>query len=168
MTAALHLAQFSPTVYLLVRGQELGGEPIWRRQVRSHPAIKILYQTEIAEILGENKVAGIKLTRPYESREELPVEGVFVEIGADPDVSLAEDLGVKLNTDGYIEVSESMATNIPGVFAAGDVTGAYGHLDQIVSAEAGGGLAARSAFWRLSNENMNKSKGSLLRRILGR
>lgn len=164
MTAALHVAQFSPTVHLLVRGAELGGEPIWRSQVHSHNRIKVLYQTEVLEIRGEGKVEGVLLSRPHDGKDELPVEGVFVEIGADPEVEIARDLGVELDQDGYIDVSQEMETNISGVFAAGDATNANAHIDQIISAEAEGALAARSAFRLLTEEEM-KTKGNFLQKI---
>lgn len=164
MTSALHLAQFSPLVYLLVRGRDLGGEPIWRRQVENHSKIKILYQTEIMQILGEGKVSGVRLSRPFDGRDDLSVEGVFVDIGADPEVELAEDLGVKLDEDGYIDVSEDMETNIPGVFAAGDATNGNSHMDQIISAGAEGAIAARSAFRLLTEAQV--SKKNFLQKVL--
>lgn len=162
MTSALHVAEFSPEVYLLVRRGELGGEPIWRDKVKSSPKIKILYQTEVIEVLGDKVVSVVKLSRPYGGQDELPVAGVFIEIGADPDVSLAEDLGIELDGEGYIKVGEDMKTNVPCVYAAGDATTGNAHLDQIISAAAEGGLAARSIFWHLTQE---KSKPSFLRRI---
>jgi len=163
MTAALHVALFSPEVYLVVRRDDLGGEPIWREKVRANPKIKILFQTEVTEILGDQTVTGIKLSRPYGGQDSLSLSGVFVEIGADPDVVLAEDLGVELDSAGYIKVSEEMRTNLDCVYASGDATTGNAHLDQIISAAAEGGLAARSIFWHLTQE---KSKPGFLKRLL--
>lgn len=157
MTAALQLAELSPQVHLIVRRKELSGEPIWQKQIHANPKISVLHQTEVIEIIGEDKVRGIKLSRPHEGKDILEVEGVFVEVGADPDVELAKDLGVKLDEEGFIEVSEDMRTNLPGIYAAGDATTGNAHLDQIISAEAEGGLAARSAFWDLCKEKPGKS-----------
>lgn len=165
MTAALHVAKFSPQVHLLVRGTELGGEPIWRQRVHDNPKIAVLHQTEIMEILGEDKVRAIKLSRPHEGKDELPAEGVFVEIGADPDTEMARDLGIKIDEAGYIEVTEEMETSLSCIFAAGDATTGNAHLDQIISAAAEGGLAARGVFWHLTR---SKGKGGFFGKIFGR
>jgi thioredoxin reductase (NADPH) len=151
LTAALHLAEVSPQVYMLVRADKLRGEPTWQKQVQANSKIKILFQTETTEVLGGQAVTSLKLARAFEGNDSLPVEGVFVEIGADPDASLAKDLGVEFDERGFIKVDENMHTNIEGIYAAGDVTTADAHFDQILSAAAQGGMAARSAFFYLKS-----------------
>lgn len=163
MTGALHAAMFSPKVYLIVRGDKLSGEPIWQERVKSNPRVTVIYQTEVTEIIGEKVISAVKLSRPYEGKDELAVEGVFVEIGAVPEVELAKSVGVELDENGFIKVSENMATNVHGVFAAGDSTTGNAHLDQIISAAAEGGLAARAAFWHLGEK---ENKPSFFDRIL--
>lgn len=155
LTAALHLSQFSPKVYLLAR-RELTGEPVWQRKVRENEKIEILLETKVEEILGDECVTGVKLSKPYHDREELAVEGIFVEIGADPDTELSSGLGVAVDEQGYIKVGEDMSTNVPCVYAAGDVTTGNAHLDQIISAAAEGGLAARTVFWHLQAPSAGK------------
>lgn len=150
LTAALHLANFSPQVYLAVRKDHFRGEPIWQEQVKSNRKIKVLFETQITEVIGESSVTAVKLDRPIDGKDILAVQGVFVEIGADPDASLGKDLGVALNEQGFIVVDENMATNVAGVFAAGDLTTADAHFDQIISAQAQAGLAARSSFYHLT------------------
>lgn len=157
MTAALHVSQFSPQVYLLVRGQELNGEPIWQQKIHDNPKIAVLHQTEVTEIIGDDRVRAVRLSRPHEGKDELRVEGVFVEVGGDPDTELAQDLGIKIDEGGYIEVTEEMETSVKCIFAAGDATTGNAHLDQIISAAAEGGLAARSVFWHLTKERSAKS-----------
>lgn len=163
MTAALHVSQFSPQVYLVVRREELGGEPIWRKKVHDSPKIEVLHSTEVTEIDGTDKVSGVKLSRPHEGKDFLPVEGVFVEVGADPDTELAEELGAQLDEAGYIKVAEDMSTNVACVYGAGDVTTGNAHLDQIISAAAEGGLAARTIFWHLTRESSPQT--SIFKRI---
>lgn len=164
LTAALHLSQFSPQVFIIARGKELRGEPVWRKRVHDNPKIEVLHSTEVTAILGQTSVSGIKLSRPHGGKEVLEVQGVFVEIGADPDTELASDLGIKLDEAGFIVVSEEMKTTLPCVYAAGDATTANAHLDQIISAAAEGGLAARSVFLHLSEAS---KKPSLFSRIFG-
>ncbi len=156
LTAALHLSQFSPKVYILARRGELSGEPTWQRKVRENDKIEVLLETKVEAILGEERVTGVKLSKPHQGRDELAVEGVFVEIGADPDTELTKGLGVALDEEGYIKVSENMSTNMPCVYAAGDVTTGNAHLDQIISAAAEGGLAARTIFWHLQAPSTGK------------
>lgn len=164
LTAALHLSKFSPQVFLIARGPELKGEPVWRKRVHDNPKIEVLHSTEVTEILGKDAVHSIKLSRPHEGKDVLDLQGVFVEIGADPDTEIASDLGVKLDEAGYIEVNDNMETNLPCIYAAGDATNGNSHLDQIISAAAEGGLAARSVFLHLSEES---KKPSLFTKIFG-
>lgn len=164
LTAALHLSKFSPQVFLIARGPELKGEPVWRKRVHDNPKIEVLHSTEVTEILGKETVTGVKLSRPHEGQDALEVQGVFVEIGADPDTELAVDAGLKLDEAGYIAVTENMETSYPCVYAAGDATNGNSHLDQIISAAAEGGLAARSVFLHLSQES---KKPSLFSKIFG-
>lgn len=164
LTASLHLSQFSPQVFIIARGPELKGEPVWRQRVHDNPKIEVLHSTEVTEILGKETVTGVKLSRPHDGKDTLDLQGVFVEIGADPDTELAADLGVKLDDSGYIEVTEEMETNVPCIYAAGDATTGNAHLDQIISAAAEGGLAARSVFLHLSQES---KKPSLFSKIFG-
>jgi len=78
--------------------------------------------------------------------EELNVDGVFIEIGAEPPTDFAKKLGLEVDDKGYIRVRDDMSTNIPGVFAAGDCTNAFGGVKQIIVAAAMGAVAATSAY----------------------
>lgn len=164
LTAALHLSKFSPQVFIIARGPELKGEPVWRKRVYDNTKIEVLHSTEVTEILGKDTVTGVKLSRPYGGKDALDLQGVFVEIGADPDTGLASDLGVKLDELGFIEVTEEMKTSLTCIYAAGDATNGNAHLDQIISAAAEGGLAARSVFLHLSEVS---KKPSLFSKIFG-
>lgn len=156
LTAALHLAEVSPQVYMIVRADKFRGEPIWQQQVANNSKIKVLFNTEVQEILGDQAVTALKLSQPFEGKDALPVEGVFVEIGADPDATLAKDLGIEVDDHGFIKVNDNMHTNVEAVYAAGDVTNSDAHFDQILSAAAQGGMAARSAFFYLGQAKMGQ------------
>ena len=77
---------------------------------------------------------------------DIKADGVFVEIGTEPETFLAKKLGVSLSERGKIVVSGDMSTNVRGVFAAGDVTNGSEDFEQIITAAAEGGMAARSAY----------------------
>ena len=76
----------------------------------------------------------------------LTLDGLFVEIGAVPEMELVDSLGVKLDAHGYVAANNMMETNVPGVYAAGDATNFFGHFKQDITAAAMGAVAATSAF----------------------
>lgn len=166
LTAALHLAEVSPRVYLIVRADKFRGEPIWQKQVNSNPKIKVLFNTEVREIHGNQTVEKIKISAAHDGSDELAIEGLFVEIGADPDASLAKDLNVEVDERGFIKVDENMHTNVPGLYAAGDITTADAHFDQILSAAAQGGMAARSAFFYLGQSKMGNPEDPKVEHVI--
>lgn len=113
------LANHVKEVHVFVRGEAFkGSEPRLLEDLLKNPKIKPHYKTEITEVRGTDKVTGVLL----KSGEEMPLDGVFVAIGHIPNSALAKDLGVALNEWGYIKITREAETNVPGVFAAGDVT----------------------------------------------
>ncbi|MGB9706877.1 MAG: NAD(P)/FAD-dependent oxidoreductase [Microgenomates group bacterium] len=161
--SASHLAEFAKKVYIIYRGKPLRAEPIWRERVEKNPKIEIIYETNVTEILGDGKtqmanvksksqisklevVGGIKLDKQYRGREYLPVDGVFIEIGGVPGAELVKPLGVEVDEKGFVKVGPDMATNVPGIFAAGDIANAAGKLQQIVTACSEGAIAATSVY----------------------
>jgi thioredoxin reductase (NADPH) len=98
----------------------------------------------VEEIMGDNFVEGIRVRDMEEkTKKDLDVAGVFVSVGEDPNSELAAKIGVSLDEDGYIITDKTQRTNIPRVYAAGDVTAG---VKQIVVACSGGAVAALSAF----------------------
>jgi len=85
----------------------------------------------------------------------LPINGVFVAIGYDPEVELAKKLGVELTSEGYIKHDSKHRTNVQGIYAAGDVEGGY---KQIVIAAGKGAEAAMTIFEDLMNPYWKKEK----------
>lgn len=114
---ALLLSEFCPKVYIFVRKDILRAEPVNAERIANTPAIEIRYNTEIAEVFGQQHVEGIRL----KSGEEINLEGVFVAIGHIPLSNLAKDLDVALNEKNEIMINRRAETNLPGIFAAGDV-----------------------------------------------
>lgn len=152
LTAALHLAGTAAKVYLINRKAEFKGEPAWKEQVSNNPKIEIIYGNTVKALKGEDKLKSVILENPYQGQEELLTDGLFLEIGTDPDDTFSA--GLKLNTDskGYIIVDAGQATSLPGVFAAGDITTASNGFRQIITACAEGAVAAESIFKYLNRK----------------
>jgi len=143
LTSALLLTKFAKQVYIIYRRESfINAEPAWADEVAKNPKIKILFETNITELIGEEKLEKIKL----DNEKELSVDGVFVEIGNTPGTKLAEMLKIKLDGKN-IAVNKNQATNIKGIFAAGDVTN--NPLKQIITACAEGAVAVNSIYKEL-------------------
>ncbi|RLE50685.1 MAG: thioredoxin-disulfide reductase, partial [Candidatus Methanomethylicota archaeon] len=99
-------------------------------------------------IVGEHKVEGIEIVNTSTGNvEHVKVEGVFIAIGEEPNNEIAKKLGLKLTEEGYVKVDlGTMETSIPGVYAAGDITGVF---KQVAVAVGQGALAANSAYNRV-------------------
>ncbi|MDP3992719.1 MAG: FAD-dependent oxidoreductase [bacterium] len=141
---ALLAVQYTEKIYMIVRGGELHPEPINYERIKPYlgTKVEVLPNSQVKEILGDERLNGVKLA----SDQELKLDGLFVEIGAVPEMALVESLGVKLDSHGYVAVNNMMETNIEGVFAAGDATNFFGHFKQDITAAAMGAVAATSAF----------------------
>jgi len=148
VTGALHAAAFAQKVYLIHRRDEFRAEPAWVEKMKKEEKIKLILSAQVTQILGENKVEAVVLSKPYQGNSTLKVDGVFVEIGQIPTSDLAVRLGVELNDKGYIKVSPRMETNIAGVFAAGDVAAIERGIvfRQFITSAADGARAAASCY----------------------
>lgn len=121
---ALLLTQWAKKVYIIYRGEKIRPEPINERRIEAkikEGKIEIIYKTNVKEIKGTDRVTHIIFDNPYKGSGEFKLDGLFVEIGADPQSELAKSLGVKTNEKGEIIIDREAKTNVPGVFAAGDV-----------------------------------------------
>ncbi len=147
---ALLLAKYCPKVYIIYRREKIRPEPINAKRVERESKIEIINNTNVVEILGEKKVIGVKLDRPHNGSDILPLDGVFIAIGGIPYSSLAKELGVELNEKGEIKVDRSSRTNLEGVFAAGDVVDS--EFKQAITGVAEGVHAAYQAY-KYVNEN---------------
>ena len=106
----------------------------------------------VTEFLGESRISGLKL-QDVKTGEigQIPVDGVFISIGRNPVTGLFQGQ-VDLDENGYILAGEDTKTNLPGVFAVGDVRTKA--LRQVVTAAADGAIAAHYAEEYLSNNNL--------------
>jgi len=119
---ATFLTKFASKVILIHRRDSLRASKIMIDRAMANPKIEFLWNTEVIDVLGDAKVSGIKLCNVLTAEEsELTLTGLFVAIGHIPRSELIT-AQITLNSDGYVEVEgRSTRTNIPGVFACGDL-----------------------------------------------
>lgn len=147
LDAVLQLIKIARRVYLILKLPEFTGDPIMVKKVRQSPIVEILTGSEVTEIVGEEMVAGLKVARRGEERL-LEVKGVFIEIGSGAASGFVR--GVGKNQAGEILVDCRSRTNLPGLFAAGDVTDVP--AKQVIVAAGEGAKAVLSAFAYLSKK----------------
>jgi thioredoxin reductase (NADPH) len=137
---SLFLTRFADKVTILVRGDKMTASKIVQDKIAETDKVELRYHTEVAALLGEGKLSGITIrdTRSGVS-EELHPAGVFVFIGLTPNAGWLPD-EVRRDAYGFVETDLTLATSIPGVFAAGDVR--KGSTKQAASAAGEGATAA--------------------------
>ena len=141
------LSKYARQVYIIYRGAAFTRpEAANLRLLDGSANVERLFNTNIIELKGENGLSAIVLDREVNGASELAVDGLFLEIGADPRTELARQLGIQLNDKDEIIVDKHMRTSVHGMFAAGDVTDASGELKQTLTAAAQGSLAATAAY----------------------
>ncbi len=145
MEEALFLTRFASQVYVLHRREEFRASKIMAERVMNHPKVKVMWNTELKDILGDGKL--VKKVSLYNNKtkedSELEVEGVFIAIGHKPNTDVFEGQ-LKTNSVGYLETEPGTTrTNVPGVFACGDVQD--DHYRQAITAAGTGCMAAMDA-----------------------
>ena len=146
LTAALLLANIAKKVYLIYRKKEfIRAEPAWVSQVKKEKNIEVLFDTEIVELIGKDKLEKIEISS-NNNKKQLVIDGLFIEVGNIPNIKLAEKLKLNLEKNQII-VDKNQKTNIAGVFAAGDVTN--NSLKQIVTACSEGSVATYNVYKEL-------------------
>jgi thioredoxin reductase (NADPH) len=148
--AALILADQASKVYLIYRGEKLRSEPVRTDHIEKNEKIIIIYNTNVTEILGDKTVHTLLLDTKYNDVNTLPVDGIFVEIGSETEVSIAQSLGLDINSKGEIKTDKEGETNTKGIFAAGDCT--ERKFKQIITAAAEGVSAAYSTYRFLNSD----------------
>lgn len=143
----LYLADLASKIYLIHRRDEFRADAFLVDKVRGLSNVEIVLGFQPAEILGEEKVEGLKLVPSglvsgVDVSREIEVEGIFVAIGKRPATKKYAEL-VKLNEKGYIVASEDCKTSCPGIFAAGDCR--TKDIRQLITAAGDGAVAAKMA-----------------------
>lgn len=143
LTDALYLKNLGAKVSIVHLLDAFTGEAALVSSVMQEK-IPVVMNTRVEEIIGTTSVTGIKIKDMKDGSEStLQTDAVFVAIGEVPNNTLAIEVGLKMDSDGYVEVDSHGRTNIPRIYAAGDITGG---VRQIVTAVGHGATAAVSAF----------------------
>jgi thioredoxin reductase (NADPH) len=122
MEEATFLTRFASKVYILHRRDSFRASKIMAEKAINHPKIKVMWNTEVEEIVGEQFVTGLKIKNTENGESsQLPIQGLFLAIGHKPNTSLFNGV-LELDETGYIKTkAHSSYTSIDGIFAAGDV-----------------------------------------------
>lgn len=140
---SMFLTKFASHIDMLVRGPALRASEVLQRELKQHKdKITVHFNTTTDEIAGENnKVTKVIGTDKISGQKvEFATDGVFVFVGLDPNSKFLEGSGVELDERGFIKTDQRLMTNVPGIFAAGDVRS--GATLQIASASGEGATAA--------------------------
>lgn len=144
VSAAVFLGDIAKKVFLIYRGEKLRAENFWVVAAEKNSKIEIIYNTNVKEIKGEEKISQIVLDNLYQGKDLLEIEGLFVEIGFIPSTELTVNLGIELDDEGYIKIEQDGKTSLVGVWAAGDITSGSNKFKQIITAASEGAIAANS------------------------
>lgn len=141
---ALYLSKLCSTVHMLIRKDAMRASKVMQDRVMNTANIKVYWNTETIEILGDNKVDGMKVLNNKTNEESvIPVQGFFVAIGHEPNSAIFKDF-LDMDEAGYIKtIPGTSKTNVEGVFAGGDVQDKI--YRQAVTAAGSGCMAALDA-----------------------
>ena len=140
---ALYLSRIAKEVILIHRRDSLRATQIYHKPLMDASNIRFQWNSEVSELLGEDILEGVKVKNLLSGEESiLEVQGLFVSIGRKPATDLVKEQ-LTLDPAGYIMAGENTETNLPGVYAVGDVR--TKELRQIVTAVADGAMAAHMA-----------------------
>ncbi len=139
---AIFLSRFASKVYIIHRRDEFRGAYALQQQVMTNEKIEVIYDTVVTAVTGKFAVESVKLhNRKTDEDSDLPVNGVFMAVGIQPNLEGLEGLPER-DEAGYIKAGEDCVTSIPGIFAAGDVRTKA--LRQVITACADGANAVTS------------------------
>ncbi|MCK5045765.1 MAG: FAD-dependent oxidoreductase [Candidatus Heimdallarchaeota archaeon] len=140
--SALYMANLSSKVYLICTKKELGADAIYESRLKGKENLEIHYSSRVTKIAGNEFVTSVTY-KESGKESDIRTEGVFIEYGSVPNTLLANQLGIEVDDQGFIVTKlETLETNIPGVYAAGDVCG---RIKQIATAVGDGCIAATNA-----------------------
>jgi thioredoxin reductase (NADPH) len=150
LTESLFLTRFVESITIVVRHPEddptaFRASAILQQRAREHPKIHFLWNRVVESVEGDDHVTGVRLRDLGTGETEiLPADGVFVNIGHHPETEFLRGT-IELDEDGYIETDESLRTNVPGIFAAGDARVNANQYAQAIVAAGEGAIAAIEA-----------------------
>jgi thioredoxin reductase (NADPH) len=151
---ALYLSKLCSTVHMFIRRDEMRASKVMQDRVKATPNIKMYWNTETDEILGEKTVEAVRIKNNQTGeKQEIPIKGFFVAIGHTPNSEIFKGF-INMDKEGYIQTVPGTAkTNLEGVFASGDVQDKI--YRQAVTAAGSGCMAALDAERYLSAKGLH-------------
>lgn len=147
---AIYLNDLDCDVTIIHRRDELRAEKYLQNKLKGHE-IPVIWDSVVEGINGEGVVNSVSiLNRKTQEKKDLPTDGVFIAVGEEPLNKVAQSAGVELDKEGYIVTDKHQRTNLPGIYAAGDITGG---IKQWVVACSEGAVAALIAFVEVMEES---------------
>ncbi len=154
MKEAIYLSKIAAEVTVIHRRDQLRAQEMLQQQMKSKQNVKLLFNSEVVEILGETQVTGLKIKNTQTGElTEIKMDGVFIAIGYKPATGFLEGR-IELDIKGYVVKYQETETSVPGVFVAGDV--ADPKYRQIVTAAGSGAQAALDVEHYLDNIDQQK------------
>jgi thioredoxin reductase (NADPH) len=153
---ALLISEYASKTYIIYRGDKIRPEPINYERVMQkvkEGKMEIIYNTNVVKINGDNFLKSVTFDKPYKESTDFPLGALFIEIGHIPLSDLAVKIGVKTNEKKEIIIDRSSKTNIPGVFAAGDVVDTA--FKQAITGVGEGVSASYSAYMYLKEKEIH-------------
>ena len=147
---ALYLSRLAKKVYLIHRRDSLRATKLYHEPLKNCENVEFVWNSTVEEFKAEEKIRGVKIKNTLSGNiSEIACDGVFVSIGRRPATDFLKN-SVTLDENGYVVADESTQTDVPGVFAAGDLR--TKELRQVVTATADGAVAAHKAEEYISSE----------------
>jgi thioredoxin reductase (NADPH) len=148
---ALYLSRLVKKIYLIHRREEFRGLKCYQDKCYKDPKIEMVLNSVVTRVLGDDDVSGVEVQNvKTEEYSEINLDGVFIFVGFDP-VNNFFPPELELDAWGFIKTDQEMATNIPGIYAAGDIRSKK--CRQVVTAVGDGATAATAAFAYLEHNN---------------
>ena len=151
LTEAIYLTKLASSIVLVEAAAALTASPILQERARNNSKLEVRCGTRVTSILGDVHVKAIELEYlPTKKRETLPVDGVLVDIGMEPNTGFLKTV-IPLDAHGRVRVNEKMETGVPYIYAIGDVRS--GSPGQVVTGVSDGAVAAMSIQKLLQQES---------------
>ncbi len=142
----IYLTRFAKEVIIVHRRDQLRAAPVLQQRAMANDKIRFVWNTVVDEVLGDNTVTGVRVHNVLTGEQSvIEADGVFVYVGLTPNTQIVAGQ-LDLTSEGYIITDKRQRTNVPGVFAAGDVQDPY-YRQAVVAAGTGAAAAIEAARW---------------------
>ncbi|MCK5123502.1 MAG: FAD-dependent oxidoreductase [Candidatus Pacebacteria bacterium] len=144
--AAEMLSEYASKVYVIYRKHLMRCEPLILDRLKKNSKIEIIHDTNVLKVSGNKKIEFIEIDNKYNGSDKIKLDGLFIEVGSVPAINFVRKLEAETDKSNYIIIDQGGATNVAGVYAAGDITSGSNNLHQIVTAVSEGAIAATSIY----------------------